>query len=277
MQQRSGLLRAVVWGFIAAECIVSNLSAQRLTIQHPDDPAARVEYFVQTPPTQGPWPTVVFVHGHQDGARPGGQQFVSWGVLDRFARRGYLAVSISQPGYGGSTGPADFCGPRTQHAVSAVIARLIADGYAVQGKIVIEGISRGALVAGLVAAGDPSIVGLVLISGLFDLPRFVAEAKTVQAKLVVASILAETGGKDDVLRARSVLGVASRITASVLILNGAQDDRTSPEQARRLAETLNAHRNKARVIVYPEYGHQIPVSERDAVIDPFIDTLLKPN
>ena len=52
------------------------------------------------------------------------------------------------------------------------------------------------------------------------------------------------------------------------------DDRTDPEQAQRLAEMINAHGRHARAIVYPEYGHQIPVEARSKDIDPFIERVL---
>src|SRR5262249_24918874 len=152
-----------------------NARAGARFIPHPDDSSKRVEYFLKQPAGSGPWPAVIFLHGHHEGARPGGRDFVKWGVLDRFAGRGYLAGGVSQPGYGNSTGPADFCGTFTQHAVSGVIAKLRADGYVSPGRIVIEGISRGALVAGLIAASDASVAGIVLISGLYDLPGFVAD------------------------------------------------------------------------------------------------------
>ncbi len=166
---------------LAACFVTATLNAQSLTIPHPTQPTKTIEYFLSQPSGNGPWPTVVFLHGHQETPRRGAQDFVTWGVLDRWAERGYLALAVSQPGYGRSTGPPDFCGPLTQRAVFAVIAKLIAAGHIAKGKVVIEGISRGALVAGLVAAADPSIAGIVLISGLFDLPQFVAQAKTPAA------------------------------------------------------------------------------------------------
>jgi len=255
-------------------CGVARAEAQ--LIQHPDDSSKRVEFFLKKPAGTGPWPAVIFLHGHQEGARPGGEVFVRWGVLDRFAGRGYLAVAVSQPGYGNSTGPADFCGTFTQHAVSGIIAKLRADGYVAPGRVVIEGISRGALVAGLIAASDASVTGIVLISGLYDLPRFVVDPKSSPMKTsVVNSMRRETGGGDDALRVRSVLNYASNIKTSTLILNGEKDERTDPGQARHLAEEITRHGGNARAIIYPDQGHQIPIEVRDKDIDPFIDRILK--
>jgi poly(3-hydroxybutyrate) depolymerase len=45
--------------------------AQALSISHPDDPAKKVEYFLAKPKSSAPWPTVVFLHGHQEWPRAG--------------------------------------------------------------------------------------------------------------------------------------------------------------------------------------------------------------
>ena len=247
-----------------------------LHIPHPDDASKQVEYFIEEPAGKGPWPTIVFLHGHQMGlSRPGGKVFVEWEVLKKFANRGYLAVAISQPGYGNSTGPADFCGAFTQHAVSGVISNLRTEGLASPQKLVIQGASRGAVTAGLVAAHDPSVSGLVLISGVYDLVEYVEESKTnPEKRSVVKSLIAETGGTDDALRTRSVLRFANSIKASSLILSGEKDDRTDANQARRLAEDIVHSGGNARAIIYPDYGHKIPVDARNKDIDPFIDHVL---
>lgn len=246
-----------------------------LSIPHPDDASKQVEYFLEQPAGHGPWPTMVLLHGHQEGSRPGGKDFVDWGVLKQMANRGYLAVSVSQPGYGNSSGPADFSGPSTQHAVSAVIAKLRADGLASRERLVIQGISRGALVAGLIAAQDPSISGLVLISGVYDVPAYVADSHAgVEKAAVIASIIAETGGMADALMARSLLRPDVAINASVLILNGAQDDRTDPDQARAFARHVARGGGNARAIIYADVGHRIPIDVRSKDIDSFIDGVL---
>jgi dipeptidyl aminopeptidase/acylaminoacyl peptidase len=248
-----------------------NARSEGLFIPHPDDASKQVEYFLEKPDGKGPWPTLILLHGHQESGRPGGKVFVEWGVLNQYAKRGALAVAVSLPGYGNSTGPSDFCGVFTQHAVAGVISKLRADGYASPHKLVIQGISRGAIVAGLMAAHDPSIAGIVLISGVYDLPQFAADAKSSKSKqAVVNALLAESGGGSEALRSRSVLNYAKDIKAAALILNGEKDDRTDPVQARHLAEEINRYGGNARAVIYPDYGHQIPVEVRDIEIDPFI-------
>jgi dipeptidyl aminopeptidase/acylaminoacyl peptidase len=138
----------------------------------------------------------------------------------------------------------------------------------------IEGISRGALVAGLVAAHDPSIRGIVLISGLYDLPSYARAARSPMSLSIVDSMKAETGGGEDALKARSLLYVAQGLKAKTLILKGERDDRTDPDQARRLTETINAFGGHATAIVYPQYGHNIPVDVRNKDVEPFIQQVL---
>lgn len=245
------------------------------TMVHPDRSGARIEYFVEQPDGSGPWPTVIFLHGSQPPqSRPGGKVYVDWGVLDRFAKKGYLAVSVSLPGYGGSSGPADFAGPFTQHAVEAVLAKLKAQYRAAPDRVLIEGVSLGAITGALVTVRDPHIAGLVLISGLYDFPSFFAHPKSVGARAVRLAITAQTGGADEALRTRSALPLASNIKAATLILNGANDDRTDPQQARDMAEAITAHGGRAQVHIYPDFGHEIPVKARDSEIDAFIDSTL---
>lgn len=199
------------------------------------------------------------------------------GLLDKYAKRGDLAVSISLPGFGGSSGPPDFSGPFTVDTVIGVLNRLEKKGLASPHRIVVEGISLGALVAGLAGARDHSIAGLVLISGEYDLKQYVEKPESAEARLIINGIVQETGGSDRALRERSVLDYAQNIKAATLIMNGAKDRRTEPPQARELAKAINADGGHAQAIIYPNYGHHIPVKARNNVVDAFIQRVLHGN
>jgi dipeptidyl aminopeptidase/acylaminoacyl peptidase len=249
-------------------------TVQHLFMTHPDNPTKRVEYFLQKPEGRGPWPTIVFLPGWQPSPSPGGKVFAEWGVLNKYATRGYLAVSISMPGFGNSSGPSDFCGPFTVDAVIGVLNKLEQEHLASPHKIVIEGVSRGAVVAGLAGARDHSIAGLVLISGVYDLNQYIERPISNEAKLISKGIEQEFGGNSAALRVRSVLDYAQDIKAATLIMNGAKDDRTDPSQARELANAINNDGGRAEVIIYPNFGHHISVKVRNEVVDPFIERVL---
>lgn len=271
---RSFFLLVLVAALLLSGCN-RNFEASQATIVHPDERSASVEYFVERPAGPGPWPTIIFLHGHQNPTeRIGGRAFVNWGVLKQFAKKGYLAVSISLPGYGQSSGPPDFAGPFTQHAVQAVLTKLKSDRLAIPDKILIQGISLGAVTAALVAAKDKQIAGLVLISGLYDLPAFFADPKTSAAQMVKTAAVQQTGGSEQALRMRSALFLAADIQAATLILNGAKDDRTDARQAESFAAAINANGGRAVAHIFPQYGHEIPFKIRDAKVTRFIDTTL---
>jgi dipeptidyl aminopeptidase/acylaminoacyl peptidase len=244
--------------------------ADALTLKHPDDSSKEIEYFVGRPEGKGPWPTIVFIHGHQEGEAPGGQMFEP--VLGKYAARGILAVAVSQPGYGHSSGPRDFCGPFSQHAVAGVLAKLRDDGLV--GKLVVEGVSRGASVAGLVAAHDPSIAGLIMISGEYDFSTLAADSTATGIMQAVRdNLLRESGGTPQALHDRSVIDFAKDIKAATLILSGGRDDRTRPEHARELADAINHAGGTARAVVFPDAGHMIPMDVRNREIQPFLDRI----
>lgn len=274
---RGMVKRLILAAFLALAACSAPASPGATLLQHPDEPAAKVEFFAQRPTGGGPWPTVIFLHGHQPELQTaGGRAFADWGVLSRFSDEGYLAVAISLPGYGNSTGPRDFAGPFTQNAVLAVIQQLKNEKQAMPKRIAIQGTSLGAVTAALIGAQEQDLAGLVLISGLYDLSAFFEQRDSSAAKSIRSAAIEQTGGSADALRSRSALYVADRITARTLILNGALDERTDPSQAVSLANRINAAGGDARVQIFPDAGHQISLADREERIHSFLEGVLKP-
>jgi len=95
----------------------------------------------------------------------GGEAFVKTGRLGVMATRGYVAAAVSQPGYGKSDGPPDYCGPFTQDAVQAAVEFLRRQTFIDPTRIALYGYSRGAIVASMVAT---KVAAVVLGAGAYD-------------------------------------------------------------------------------------------------------------
>lgn len=251
-------------------------------IPHPNDPSKKIEFYWAQPEGKGPWPVKVFIHGHQEPDRPGGKAYVDWGVIEETTKHDEVAVAVSQPGYGASSGPADYCGPFTQKAVIAVIDLFRKKDFVLPEKIGLEGTSRGAVVASMVVTQDQRIAAAVLISGSYDTTdtfnRLTALGKTqIIAKEIAKNIQNESGGSKQALLDRSAIPNAKKIKTPLLILQGAKDDRTFPDQAEKFAKLVNENGTPAKVVIYPNAGHSIPVSLRSDEVHPFFKRYLKGN
>jgi len=54
-----------------------------------------IELFWTKPDGNGPFPAVLFIHGHQETQRNGGEAYVLTGRLGIMARRGYVAAAVA--------------------------------------------------------------------------------------------------------------------------------------------------------------------------------------
>jgi pimeloyl-ACP methyl ester carboxylesterase/ketosteroid isomerase-like protein len=249
-------------------------------VPHPDDTGKRVELYVVTPPGDGPFPAIVYVHGHQGGSRPGARAMAESGGLAASASRGRVAVAVSLPGYGRSDGPPDYCGPFSQGAVAAAIAHVRSLRSVDPRRVAVEGVSRGAITAAMVATRDQDLAALVLVVGMYDLERAVdrlraAEESTPEVRGIAHNIVTESGGTAEAYRARSALRHAERIRTPTLILAGAKDPR-DPDgaEARELARRIQAAGGRAEAVVFEPHGHSIPMGDRLGAIVPFLGKTL---
>src|SRR5260370_36322147 len=118
-------------------------------------------------------------HGPQSPPRPGARVFIHLdqrpqlatideGRLETMRERGYLAAAVSLPGYGRTTGPADFWGPRSQRALRAALDYLFQVPGADSHRVAVYGVSGGAATASMEATTDPRIKALILAAGIYD-------------------------------------------------------------------------------------------------------------
>jgi dipeptidyl aminopeptidase/acylaminoacyl peptidase len=244
---------------------------QRAFLPHRWDASKQIEVLWTTPRDQGPWPTVLFIHGHQAPYRPGGEAFVRNGRLGRMASRGYVAAAVSQPGYGRSDGPPDFCGPYTQEAVLGVLDFLRQMPVVRPQHVALFGYSRGATVAGMVASQDPQLAAVILGAGAYDFFRWYP----TPVPGIDANIEREAGTSAEAFRVRSAIAHVERIRAPLLLLHGAQDERVPVQQAQRFAEQLHAQGRAVTVKIFPYARHGIPIDDQDHAIDPFLRASLR--
>src|SRR6266436_5466393 len=158
------LLLLLGWGAVADSVPLdpTGWPIQRELLPHSPDRAKAVELFWAKPEGNGPFSAILFIHGHQEPSRPGGSVYAKTGRLALMAKRGFVAAAMSQPVYGNSAGPPDFCGPFTQQAAFAALDFLRRETFVKPGKVALFGYSRGAIVAAMVATQDSALATVVL-------------------------------------------------------------------------------------------------------------------
>lgn len=245
---------------------------QKELIAHPDNINKKIELFWSKPKGSNKWPLILFINGHQYPTRSGERDFATWGVLEKWNKRGYVAAAISQPGYGNSHGPSDFCGPYTQNATLEALKYLKSKTFVNNDKVALVGISRGAIVSSMVATKDPTIRGLVLIGGSYNLEATFNSLPDDDG--LKRNIRRETGATTEAFKARSAIFHSGLIQSSTLFIHGRYDDKSPVIQAKNLNQALINAGLESEIVLF-ETGHRVPVKDRNKHIDPFIQKVLK--
>jgi len=223
------------------------------TLPHPGDPSRTVEYFWTKPAGNGPFPLLVMVHGHQnpsaDGTTDGGRALWRREIMQPISELGVVVVSVSQPSYGKSSGPSDWCGPDAQNAVEAVYNSVMSWGFVDRQRTGLYGISRGAVVVANVAARHASLRALIVHSGSYDLRYaydWIPDHGDENAIRMRANMAAQMPLTKEGFDARSASKRAADIHAATLVLHGDSDRTFSYEDAQHFAMLLADNTRKTR-------------------------------
>lgn len=238
----------------------------RVFVNHGAGSTKEIELFWAKPEGTGPWPAVVFVHGHQGAHnRTGGMVYAKVGRLGRTVDLGYVAAAVSQPGYGNSDGPPDFCGPFSQDAVLHAIEWLRHRKFVRADKIGLSGYSRGAIVASMVATKDTRLGAVVLSAGMYDFN----EGYPTGITGLDHNIEIESGTTDAAFAARSAMLHTGKIRAPVLLLHGSADDRFDVRSVEKFAGKLKTTNPDVSLRVF-DAGHRIPFRDLYGETYPFL-------
>jgi len=242
-------------------------------IYYDKEKSKKAELFWGKPEGSEPQPAILYIHGHQKNKSLGGRRYVMYGVIGGMVKlRNWVTASISQPGYGKSDGPPDYCGPASQNAVLAAINFLKSLSFVNPNKIALYGVSRGAITASMVETKDSSLAAVVLISGTYDL----VNAYPTGLKGLDKNIMEEAGISKEDLIARSAIYHVNSIKSPTLILHGANDQRLDPKYAKSFAEKLIANKVPVRVKIFENTEHIIPIKLRNTEISPFLNKYMGP-
>ncbi|NTD87744.1 alpha/beta hydrolase family protein [Agrobacterium tumefaciens] len=215
---------------------------------------------------------ILFVHGNQGGLLLGGQEAVEDGSLVRFSSRlGVTAAAVSQPGFGTSDGPADFCGPSTQKAIVAALYFLKRQPSVDPERIVLYGNSRGAVASAMVATKVADLKAIILTGGVYDL----RDAYKTSARGLQEAIRNEGGLSDEAFLDRSALYHAHSIRSETLLLRGKYDDRASVDQAERFSEALARSGVPVRFHAL-DGGHRLPRDQVTLILRDFLTRVFAP-
>ncbi len=178
----------------------------------------RVESYAIRPPSGGHslqrlYPAILLLHGVDARA----QRFRR--AMLAHVRDDFFLMSISLPGFGASTGPEDFAGPRSVKAVLAAIRYLRTRENVKKDGIFVYGIGQGASVAALAAAGSGNISGLILENGFYDLEKTYALLSEKQKARIRAALGGPPAQRKEAYRKRSPIRAADKIKAPILLLH----------------------------------------------------------
>lgn len=225
-----------------------------------------VEAISFRPHMTGKFPGVLLIPGYQRSAP---DQIYLGRIL---AERGFASMAVTQPGFGKSTGKADFVGPKTIQALTTGFDRFRHEPFVDESRIGIFGYSRGGMAASLLAVKLKHLKAAVFGAGVYDFKKAYDEAKIEGIR---ANMKAETGMTENAIKERSSVLEMQNLRCPVLILHGEKDQNVPVSQALLLRDRLTALKKDFEIRLFPNAEHSIPREEWIPIVIDFFNRRLK--
>jgi dipeptidyl aminopeptidase/acylaminoacyl peptidase len=214
---------------------------------------SNAEAYITRPIGPGPFPLIIFLHGHTLGGAIGAGSMLP--EAQAFASDlCYVGLAVSLPGYGATQVPPGADSKATLDVIFDAVSLVKKLPWIDSERSYLYGFSRGAFFTSLLASRIEGIAGIVLQSGPYDLNRFYQASPWF-----FRSLLNPTGEQNPKLI--NILPEVARWYAPTLVLHGEKDSLVSVQQAYLLSESLEAAKKPYRLVLYPDSGHWLPVDD----------------
>lgn len=201
--------------FVALICSFLKISAaeieSHLLLDSPDG-NHKIEIMIQNPSLQEA-PLLLFLHGTSSGK---GLNSISDSWFKHWLDKGYAVAAISMPGYGGSTGKKDFCGPFTMNSLNFAIDAIKDKIHVLNFGMI--GFGQGGLASVLLASQRTDVQCVVCSNGGYDLLRHKVAGDALMRILQKNDYDLDVED-DSALAARSAILHTTSIDAPVFLLH----------------------------------------------------------
>ena len=198
----------------------------------------------------------------------------------KWAKKGFVCVSVSLVGSGRSNGKPDFMGTKTINPLKTLVAKLKKEPFVDEAKIGIYGYSQGAMAASLLIADNVKIKAAVLIAGIYDFKEMYLQTEDEnlqtlmlnQAGLLKGSQKKGTVHKEfmtSVIKQRSSLLNMKKVDCFLLLLHGKNDKIVPVTQTQNLKTLLDKNKKLYESHIFEDKGHSLGKEHQTIVLDFF--------
>ncbi len=237
----------------------------------------KVKGFLAEPTKPGRYPSIIYNRGgnREFGKINAGQLLFH---VVNMARWGYVVVASQYRGNDGGEGHEEFGGADVNDVLN-LLPVLEQIPSADTARIGMFGGSRGGLMTYLALTRTNRIKAAVLLAGMTDAVRSIAERPEMGTKVYAEVIPGYGTNPDSVLATRSPVQWADRLCATtpILLLHGTADWRVSPRDAMDMAERLYELKRPFRMVLFEGGDHGLSEfrSEANLVTRDFLDRYVR--
>jgi dipeptidyl aminopeptidase/acylaminoacyl peptidase len=209
-----------------------------------------IEAFAVWPPASSIWPiatkdrpALLLLHAAKGRA----QRFRR--TMFSLAKEGIVTMSISLPGFGDSTGPNDFAGPRSVEAAIQAVQYLAGRRDVRKNGVAIYGYGLGATTGLLAASKSPDVHLVAVEGGIYDLEAAYQKLPPTDRERLRSILGGPPPENPAAFRMRSPIHEVGGLKIPVLILHSKEDRQVPLSEAENLASVLKKQGLTFRLII----------------------------